>query len=398
MELIEQFRQKMLSVEPVNLFEYKEVFSHFKLLEDTIQDKIWHQEGNVLIHTNMVLEKAYEICKSSNLSFEQQKNIYFGCLLHDFGKPFTTFTKDNGKVVAYNHEPVGVPYAREFLKKYFPEFGYARREHILTLVEFHMMPKRLIKDEANDLAFKKLSYQTDTQELYLLEVADFMGRTGSDNTESLGYLHSFANKCNELGILGKHYDIPNTSELSNHQYSLVRWNILFKGMNESDNINKMKLLTTQTPCELKILIGTPGSGKSTYCKNIFPNVNVISLDEIRKELTGDITDQSQNDLVFSTGIKRLHNILKNRQSVIWDATSVSRKIRKLLIDTARKYGAFVSMVHFDLPLEVCLERNYKRDRVVPEDIIKKFYHNMQSPLPYEYDSLKVVDELTKFNV
>ena len=84
--------------------------------------------------------------------------------------------------------------------------------------------------------------------------------------------------------------------------------------------------------------------------------------------------------------------MHNRVSAIWDATNTTRKIRRRLIDMARHSGVEVVMIHFDMPLELVLERNRNRDRVVPEDVVVKYYQQIQSPKNYEYDHLLVINE------
>lgn len=73
------------------------------------------------------------------------------------------------------------------------------------------------------------------------------------------------------------------------------------------------------------LIGVSGSGKSTWIKNNKSKWNktvVISPDEIRKELTGNISDQSKNKEVFElTKILIIHN-LKKGKNVVLDATNI----------------------------------------------------------------------------
>jgi putative nucleotidyltransferase with HDIG domain len=390
------FQERILNLEPVNLFDYShEQFPIFADLEKTMQSPKWHSEGNVLIHTNMVMEKALALAKQ----FDNKQvgiNVYLGGLLHDFGKPETTIVTADGKYPAHGHEGAGVWRAREFLREHFPMFGYARREWILSLVEYHGHPKRMAKDGSDDLRFNKLSLEVDTEEVYNVEVADFTGRIGESADTALQYLEDFKRKCEELDIWGKPYLIPNTQDLSHLAYKMILWNVLNSGMKvDSKRVPEIiRLADKQPPFELRILIGAPGSGKTTYTDTLFPHVKKISMDDERARL-GDIMDMSKNQEVYELCLGKLHEAMKARENVIWDATSVSRKLRKNLINTARKYGAHVSMVVFDLPLEEILRRNTSRERVVPESVVIDYYKRLQSPKPYEYDRLLVVNENTK---
>ena len=390
------FQEKILNIEPINLLEYVDEIPELQSLANTQQCITWHQEGNVLEHTNLVMKEVYKICQTIDHP-EEKKNLYLAALLHDFGKPYTTFTKDNGKIVAYGHEQVGVIFARDFLKKYFPQFGFARREYILSLVEFHGYPKRMIKDGSDDLRFKRLSLEANTEQLYNLETADFTGRIGETTAKSIGYLEDFKQKCQNLDIWGKYWTLPNSQHLSIPVYNIARWNILFNGMKEDDvkRIEKIQQRMPKEPFELRIMCGVPGSGKTTYIAKLYPHIEKICMDDERAKL-GDVNDMSKNDYIFQICCKQLTKRMKARQNTIWDATSVNRKMRKLLINIARQNGAVVSIVYFDLKLDTILKRNSEREKKVPEEVVKQYYMKLQVPCAYEYDKLLVVDENTKF--
>lgn len=395
------FAEKILNLEPVNLFDYKDEFPEFQALERTPQSAKWHAEGNVLIHTNMVAEKALVIAKQLPNPHDGI-STYLGSILHDFGKPDTTVVGSDGKCPAHGHEGVGVWRAREFLRKHFPMFSYARREWILSLVEYHGHPKRMVKDGSDDLRFKQLSLEVNTEQVYYVEVADFTGRIGESADTALQYLEQFKQRCLDLNIWDRKYEIPNSKELSQAVYNLARWKILFGNLPEDfltkpEKLKPLIALSQKEPAfELMIVVGAPGSGKSTHIQKLYPHVKTISMDEERKRLCGTMMDMSRNQEAYDNCFKDFRESMKRGENIIWDATSVSRKLRRRLIDVARNAGAKVSIVYFDLPLEIVLERNRNRDRVVPEDVVVDYYTRLQSPKPYEYDRLLVVNENTKY--
>lgn len=86
-------------------------------------------------------------------------------------------------------------------------------------------------------------------------------------------------------------------------------------------------------CGFEMLIGIPGSGKSTYLRTIAnPNVIVVCPDNIRKELTGNISDQSRNRDVWSLTDKRIVKNLHDGKYVILDATNVGTRNRVSMLN------------------------------------------------------------------
>jgi predicted kinase len=131
-----------------------------------------------------------------------------------------------------------------------------------------------------------------------------------------------------------------------------------------------------------ILVGIPGSGKSTW-RDVFlkknPDFVLIHPDSIRKELTGNEEDQSKNDEVFKLAFKRMDEALKAGKSVVFDSCAQNKKRRKPIIEIAKTNGARVFAMTFRIPLELAKERNSKRERVVPEFVLERMFAQWQDP-------------------
>jgi len=127
-----------------------------------------------------------------------------------------------------------------------------------------------------------------------------------------------------------------------------------------------------------LAIGLPGSGKSSWFKR--HNITPLSSDVLRILLFDDAQEQRFQDLVFSNLRSMLKARLIARRPVNYvDATNLTPHERHSWIKLAKDYGYEVQAVFFDVPVEVCLERNRRRDRVVDEEILRRMAAKLKPP-------------------
>jgi len=98
--------------------------------------------------------------------------------------------------------------------------------------------------------------------------------------------------------------------------------------------------------KLAISVGASGSGKSTF-GNKLENITVICPDDIRKELTGDISDQSRNVEVWRIAYDRLRKSLENGEDVYFSATTLTSKSLKTLFDTVEYLKPEITIYAFE---------------------------------------------------
>ena len=126
-----------------------------------------------------------------------------------------------------------------------------------------------------------------------------------------------------------------------------------------------------------VLVGLPGSGKSTYVKGF---AGVLSSDEIRGLLCDDPTDQSIHRETFAMLRRLLKVRLELKRPVTYiDATNLTLAERRPYIKIAHDLGCIAEAVYFDVPLKECQRRNRLRDRVVPDEVIEKMAQRMVAP-------------------
>lgn len=144
---------------------------------------------------------------------------------------------------------------------------------------------------------------------------------------------------------------------------------------------------------LYMTVGLPGSGKSHWCNKHKDELNAVvhSSDAIREEL-GDVNDQSKNAEVFEILHKRIKDDLRSGKNVIYDATNLSRKRRiHFMQHELRDISCEKVCILFATPYEMCLARNFARDRQVPEEVLVRMIKSFETPWFSEgWDDIQIV--------
>lgn len=132
--------------------------------------------------------------------------------------------------------------------------------------------------------------------------------------------------------------------------------------------------------ELRVMVGIPGSGKSSlaeYWLAIREVDVIISSDAIRKEITGDASDVSQDGKIWPVFYGRLSVALRDGKRIVADATHLTSRSRNLIVQYAKVNGIVPSAHIIRTPYEVACERNKSRARVVPDFVMERMFRNYQ---------------------
>jgi tRNA nucleotidyltransferase (CCA-adding enzyme) len=169
-----------------------------ELLYDCPQDPEWHPEGNVWIHTLMVIDKAREL--NGDLDRPRLATVMLGAVCHDLGKPATTAVID-GRIKSPNHEAMGVEPATKILDRLNIHTldNFDVRAQVLGLVAEHLRPMAFFKgrDTITDGAFRRLAQKVDLELLVRFARADCHGRAGRFDCSAMDW---FIERARSLGV------------------------------------------------------------------------------------------------------------------------------------------------------------------------------------------------------
>ena len=142
-------------------------------------------------------------------------------------------------------------------------------------------------------------------------------------------------------------------------------------------------------------IGLPAAGKSTWAQNHSNIYTIISSDAIRKELYGDESVQIDHARVFAIAHERILAALQKPADVIFDATNLTMKNRRTILEKVRKLPhTLITAEVFAESFPVLLERNATRERKVPEHAIGRMMKQFEMPTHAEgFDYINIHNEV-----
>ena len=175
----------------------EQLFPEVQALIDCPQEPEWHPEGDVWVHTLMVLDQART--RIDDLPHPKQVTVMLGALCHDLGKPATTAFSD-GRIRSMEHEQAGVAPATTLLDRLNIHSldGFDVRAQVLGIVAHHLKPGMFFKaGNVSDGAFRRLAAKVDMELLARVARADCRGRTGAFDCSAMDW---FIERARALGV------------------------------------------------------------------------------------------------------------------------------------------------------------------------------------------------------
>ena len=359
-------------------------------LRKTSQDPGWHAEGNVHIHTGMVLHELYQLLakEAAYLHGQQRQSLILAAIFHDVGKTRNTrkmTIRGQQRIGSPDHEAKGRSYlAFQLMKLPLP---ISVIWTVLGLVGEHQMPKMLVVQKMDHGAYIALSRRADVALLYWLERADMQGRIGEAIPQQLQYLEQYRQQCEAYGLWHQTFSTDELDRLIAHESpnaqrylkSLVV-ETMQRGTCASLKSAIAKLSRHKDEhAHLILLCGPSGIGKSRYVAHHCHDMSVISLDAIREELWGDRTCQDNPKSVVATAQQRLKQYLREKHTVVWDATNLRQDYRKPLYAMARDQHALITLVIFLAPETAIYSGNANRAHSVPKAVVAAQIAKYQFP-------------------
>jgi putative nucleotidyltransferase with HDIG domain len=336
-------------------------FPELRTLENCPQDPEYHAEGNVLIHTQMVCTALVHNLAWQQLPTVERSILFTAALFHDIAKPSTTARGEDGRWHARGHGKKGGGMVRSLLAAMHTPF--AIREAIVNIVTMGSLPLWFWDkpDPQRSVLFASQVSRCDW--LALMADADLRGRICSDGQKFADSIAMFQEFCQEQGCWNQPFAFA--SEQSCYVYF------------HKESADPYYEVYDTTKFEVILTCAVPGTGKDYWIQQHYPDLPMVSLDELRSEL--DISPTGNQGKVVAAAHRLARNYLRQQTSFVWNATNVMASQRRSLVELFADYQAKVKIVYLEVPVDRNFQQNRNRERVVPMAVIDRFRRRMEIP-------------------
>ena len=347
----------------------------FADMQRTVDAPFNGDAAHVLENAQTACERLTGLSEFRSLTERQRQIVFLACFFHDVGKTLTT-KRIKRQWVAPNHDLRGAELSRYLLWTDYKLAG------TMDMLSFREAVSLLVLHHETPLMFQDVLKQGDAESLFSVKSLAANGILVPDFTlELLGVLGlAIATTVDEKEACNRFME---TAEKNGYLHEppkfaddTSRFAFLSRRSNDSDVV-----VADDTWGEIIMMAGLPGTGKDTWIGRNHPELPMISLDEIRKEI--HVLPTEPQEPVVSLAYSRAREFLRNKTPFLWNATNISTDIRNRQLSLFAQYGAAVRIVYLETSVDEQYRRNRNRVAVVPEEAVTRMRRHLVLPTIHE---------------
>jgi len=351
---------------PIDWERLTDNFSWLSDMKGVEQDPLWHSEGDVYIHTKMLIEALVSSNEYKLLTEQQQHILFASAIFHDIEKRSTTVREmvdGEERIRSPRHAKRGESTVRSMLYKEW-ETPFKIREQIAKLVRFHGFPLFILERDKPERDIIKASLVVDTSLLYLLAKADVLGRKCVDKENILLDIELFKEVCLEYECFGK----PRKFSSDYARFLYLNREDIMLGYEPYDDLQ----------FTVYVMSAIPATGKDHYIKNHL-DLPILSLDNIRREHKIKPTDKKGTGRVVQMAKEQAKVYMRKKESFVFNATNLTKDMRGRWISLFLDYRARVKIIYLEVPYKQLKKQNNNREYPVPWDVIDRLFDKLEMP-------------------
>lgn len=333
-----------------------ERFDWVRDMDQVPQHKIHHAEGNVAVHTQLVIKGLSSIGGYDDLNDQEKDILWTAALLHDVEKRSTSVDYGHGIISAKGHAEKGEFTARTVLYRDLPTVLNIR-EQVASLVRLHGLPLWFRDSLDPDMYIRAASLRVDTRMLAILSESDAKGRICEGPKELMEAIQAFKKRCKELDCWGKAAPFVNNDERFNYFHPEL--SLSAKSDNKSDE-----------QATVFILVSLPYADRENYINKYLPHLPVVNI-------SGNLftVDSSQLDKME----KEAMVYLNKRQSFVWNGCNLIQTLRAPLINYLALKGYKINIIYIEQPYETWIERAKQINKDLTSTDIDMYLSHLEIP-------------------
>lgn len=352
-------------------------YSLLEKMKETEQEFEWHGEGNVFIHTDMVLFETFKLFNLYELTLKEKTILVLSAIFHDIGKTLVTkktFIDNKERIVSFGHGRAGASY----LQYHMTDVDNDIKKSVLDIVAYHHEPTKLLKNNLTPYAFNALTKNSSGKLFYLLEIADIKGRICFDKDKKLELLEEFKifseeyNCFYEKGNIDDYIINESKESLKLFNFSFVKTRFDLLNQNIFSPYEGIAKHYSSKECIVILLVGLSGSGKSSLAKKLIEDMNfdiIVSPDDYNK---GNHKKENRQR-AFKRSLEELKKFLPYEKKIVFDATNIREDSRDKIIELAMNYNAITGVIHNETGIiqSIANNKNRTEEKIIPSEIIQE---------------------------